>query len=166
MLSSESLLINIQLAIMGIVVVAGLFYLWRMICRVEKKVDDFIDTYIQTMMNTQPQPHQVDHVAPPASTTTVILNDAADDFMNEVFGGMGVTPTQTTVPSVHVEEECAQSEAETQVTTTTPITKTKLKKMSVDTLKEVCKERGLSTDGTKAALQDRILATMDEANDF
>lgn len=156
-MSSESLLINIQLAIMGIVMVAGLFYLWRMICRVEKKVDDFIESYVQTMMNaTQPEPEKV------APAAAVILEDA-DDFMNEVFGGMVSAPTQSS--TVHVEEEYAQSEAETQITTSTPITKTKLKKMSLDSLKEVCKERGLSTDGTKTVLQDRILATIDDADE-
>lgn len=162
MLSSESLLINIQLAIMGIVVVAGLFYLWRMISRVEKKVDDFIESYIQSVMSTPQQQTQ----QAPEPAATVILNDA-DDFMSEVFGGMVITPGsgQTSIPSVHVEEECAQSEAETQITTTTPITKAKLKKLSLDALKEVCKERGLPSDGTKTVLQDRILATIDDTDE-
>lgn len=165
MLSSESLLINIQLAIMGIVVVAGLFYLWRMICRVEKKVDDFIESYIQSVISNPP-PHQKEEPSEPMGGNTVILNDA-DEFMNEVFGGMVIAPgsSNTTVPTVHVEEECAQSEAETQVTTTTSLSKAKLKKMSLDALKDACKERGLPTDGTKTVLQDRILATIDDTDE-
>jgi hypothetical protein len=42
------------------------------------------------------------------------------------------------------------------------LSKTKLKRMSIDSLKEVCKTKGLSTEGTKTALLDRIMETIDD----
>lgn len=162
-MTSDSLLINIQLAIMGVVLVAGLFYLWRMIYRVEKKVDEFIESYaIQQPLQVAPPPKPVG--VPPSQVSI----DEADNFMNEVFGAAKssivistapATNSAPTVPSVHVEED---TNKDTVSEAGTHVSKSKLKKMSMEALKDVCKEKGLSTDGTKTALMERISATLDD----
>jgi hypothetical protein len=170
MLRDPLLLVNIQLAIVGIVTVAGLFYLWRMICRVERKVNDVI----RTLPQAQPAPQAVDfkHVQPEDEE----LDEETDAFMKEVFGGatpMFIMPSSLTPNTgVHIEEEPvteapvpqeeAHSEAETH---SVHLSKNKLKRMSLEALRDLCKDKGLSQDGTKAALMDRILATVDEAEE-
>lgn len=172
MLRDSMLLVNVQLAIMGVVLVAGLFYLWRMICRVEKKVDDFISN----METRKTAGGMSPDVAPVLGTGA--NDDEAEDFMNEVFGcptsAFVITKPQPsfTKSTVQVEEEdvvvssaapptsCAMSEADTTASISAT-SKSKLKRMSAESLRDVCKEKGLSTEGTKAVLLERILETMD-----
>lgn len=165
MLRDPMLLVNIQLAIMGIVLVAGLFYLWRMICRLEKRVDDFMDTAVSAeFMNriTSPSAKYVDDKV----DAEVQDEEDDDDFMNKVFGDSATIMISTPQPSFSPPPPTVEIEEEDAATTvsTSHLTKSKLKRMSVDGLREVCKERGLSTDGTKAALQDRILETIDDTD--
>lgn len=172
MLRDSMLLVNIQLAIMGIVLVAGLFYLWRMICRVERKVDDFI-AEMEEVRNCAT-------VAGASGADEMIMGgtDEAEDFMNEVFGcpakAFVITqpqPSFAQATTVQIEEEdvattpappasCAMSEADTTASHSTT-SKSKLKRMSAESLRDVCKEKGLATEGTKAVLLERILETMD-----
>lgn len=183
-MTSDSLLINIQLAIMGVVLVAGLFYLWRMICKVDKKIDDYIEQSASVVAQHHSS-HDASEYCPFEGAKCVDDMDikAADDFMKEVFGSVQpsiiissssspvtsqttTAPTITQSPNVEIEEDTTNiketlSEAETNVTLT-HLTKTKIKRMSVEALKDVCKEKGLSTDGTKSLLQERILATIDD----
>ena len=168
MLRVSMLLVNIQLAIMGIVLVAGLFYLWRMICRVEKKVDDFISE--MEVRNSA----MANGGACFAEDFADTANDEAEDFMNEVFGcpakAFVITQPQPSFAktTVEIEEEeedvatppVAMSEADTTMSHTTT-SKSKLKRMSVESLRDVCKEKGLPTEGTKAVLLERILESMD-----
>lgn len=170
MLRDPMLLVNIQLAIMGLVLVAGLFYLWCMICRLEKRVDDFIghaatNEYMKQIVTPSPK-----YVVDDAADADIDDEEDDDEFMTKVFGGcenatIMISSSQPSFstspppPTVEIEEE----DAATTVSTSN-ITKSKLKRMSVDGLREICKERGLPTDGTKAALQDRILETIDDTD--
>lgn len=67
--------------------------------------------------------------------------------------------------AVAVAPEEARSEAGTSVRSARSgrggLSKSKLRKMPVEALKEVCATRHLSADGNKAALLERIFATMD-----
>jgi hypothetical protein len=158
------LLVNIQLAIMGIVVVAGLFYLWRMICRVERKVDDFIDDMRSHDFFSSSEPvAKVVSYGGGEKTQEEYADEPeedADDFMKEVFGeNVAATVVISSQPSfnnnasvnvVEIEESDAGE-------STSTLSKSKVKRMSVEALREMCKERGLSTEGTKAALQERLL---------
>ena len=58
----------------------------------------------------------------------------------------------------HHEEEGSVAETETN-----ELSKNKLKKMNVDALKSLCVSRGLSTDGLKSALIDRIISSLPSA---
>lgn len=162
LLDSSMLLVNIQLALMGIVLVAGLFYLWRMICRVERKVDDFIDA-----MNNQDffGGGAVNDASPVSVTSNKkeVVEDDDDQFMKEVFGAQpSFTKPTAAVNLVQIEEvdatdePAAPSEADTTISAS-GVSKSKIKRMSVDALRDLCKEKGLSTEGTKVALQERLM---------
>lgn len=175
MLRDSMLLVNIQLAIMGIVLVAGLFYLWRMICRVERRVDDFIATS-SVQMKVFPGGSMEDE----AGMDEVDDADESEQFMREVFGDMSQPPKFNNVDVVEIEEEdvppppptpsvvvpppqCVDTVSEADTTSSHPKSAkgAAYKKMNLDALRVVCKEKGLSTEGTKTALLDRILATED-----
>jgi hypothetical protein len=159
MIRDPMLLVNVQLAIMGIVLVAGLFYLWRMICRVEKRVDDFIQTSKCECPVVKMQGTQEEHPE--------ISDEEAEAFMKEVFGTANPLFINTQ-PSVQITEEpqvAEEIDTQSVATTSGTLSKSKLKRMSLDNLKDICKEKGLSTDGSKTALVDRILATLDEVDE-
>jgi hypothetical protein len=166
------LLVNIQLALMGIVLVAGLFYLWRMICRVERRVDDFITDMSSNSFMMKAA--SITSNNPNVVATCEDEDDDADAFMDEVFGSAPLIitalpsgPKSQGANGVEVCEvvdetktgDCAMSEVSVG---NNGLSKTKLKRMSIDSLKEVCKTKGLSTEGTKTALLDRIMETIDD----
>lgn len=158
MIRDTSLIMQIQLAIMGIVLVGGLFYLWRSCCRMEEKID---------VLAAQVQ--SVACICPVSKKETASVNpEDAEEFMKKVFGSddasdpafmmFASAPPEEPANKPIIEEivdEDHESEAETD--TSNPLSKSKLKRMNVDTLKEMCLERGLSTEGSKNVLMNRLL---------
>ncbi len=180
MLRDASALLNIQIAFMGIVLVVGLFYLWKMMKGLEHKVSKLSAsvTKLQDQLEAR-------GAAPAPSVNESAAEDAmAQAFMNEVFGG-GPSPAflHTFAPpkpaSVVVMEDAPESasapspaaqnpfdidvDADTaSVITTSTISKSKVRKMTAEALRDLCKERGLDTEGTRAVLMERVLATLDD----
>lgn len=179
MLRDPTALLNIQIAFMGIVLVVGLFYLWKMMKKIEGKVTKLTTTIAKVQ-------EQMDARAPASTAAPSGEEDAmAQAFMNEVFGGASApmflhpfgggnastssvvieeTPTEVAAtvadagPAPSVEDDIDNH----SVATTSTLSKSKVRKMSAEALREVCKERGLETEGTKAILMERVLATLDD----
>jgi hypothetical protein len=88
MLKTDStLLIQIQLALIGIVVVAGLFYLWRSIVRLEEKVEHSVCTCKSLLSNNNlPFPFSMEEND---NNDEISENDqvSAEKLMKHVFGG-------------------------------------------------------------------------------
>jgi len=191
-----SLLLQMQLALMGIVLVTGLFYLWRSLCRIEDKV-----TRLTSLVSNQDsQTHKFGSVSGGASGNvedfrSVPLNfadadSAAEELMKQVFGdteevvlihssnlhqqttsGSGQVVIEDATPIAEPEREPERepepererereadpepSEADTDVSN--PLSKSKLNKMTPEQLKELATQRGLSTEGNKRSLIDRLL---------
>jgi hypothetical protein len=181
-----SLLLQMQLALMGIVLVTGLFYLWRSLCRIEDKV-----TRLTSLVSNQDsQTHKFGSVSGGASGNvedfrSVPLNfadadSAAEELMKQVFGdteevvlihssnlhqqttsGSGQVVIEDATPIAEPEREREReadpepSEADTDVSN--PLSKSKLNKMTPEQLKELATQRGLSTEGNKRSLIDRLL---------
>lgn len=183
---ADALISQIQLALIGIVVVFGLFFVWRSLHRMEDKLDRFLDGVSKggsclPGSNTcafgwngedMPLPDDADEAA-------------AEEFMRTVFGAAPGGPVMFSAPTnssakdpVVIEEIAAPAEelhppqhvpaslqehvmedhgSEADTDLMNPLSKSKLKKMNLDTLKELCKERGLSTEGSKSVLTDRLL---------
>lgn len=180
---ADTLISQIQIALIGIVVVIGLFFVWRTMSRLEEKID-----MLASQVSKGPS-------CIPGSNTCAMGWDNADDmmvpddadaaaeeFMRTVFGG---SPSMTyatadddkekkttvieeipvandedvsippTVETVDIPHEDHMSEADTDAMN--PLSKSKLRKMNLETLKDLCRERGMSADGSKQVLTDRLL---------
>jgi hypothetical protein len=172
--------IQMQLAIIGVIAVVGLFYIWRVVCRIEDRLQATFPPPVCEFSTQKPTP--VDNRAPfeNGSGGDVSAEDFADAMMSSVFGHTGdvfimSTSTQerqpgsgSTVEVIDVTDDAqsppdAESEAEAEAeseaeTLSSGLSKTKLKKMSINLLKELCTQRGLSADGAKSTLIDRLLA--------
>jgi hypothetical protein len=163
MIRDTSLILQMQLAIMGIVLVFGLFYLWRSTSRLEEKID-VLAQRIQGITSCK-CPGVADN------DITTIDPEEAEEFMKHVFGGdmmfvpqdMPLPAKQAVVEEIPADvpthapepEEVDESEADTDAAN--PLSKSKLKRMNVDTLKALCEERGFSSEGSKTVLMNRLL---------
>lgn len=163
MIRDTTLLGNIQMAMIGIVLVAGLFYVWRSICRLEEKVDR-----LMTSMATPSKMCSSPSGSCPLPDTIKFGDSdaAAEAFMKQVFGGdddfmvFSSMPTDSEKSGVHVEEVATPVEeapSETDTDHSNPLSKSKLRSMNLAALKTLCKERGLSEEGSKNVLVDRLL---------
>ncbi len=170
-------LFNFQLAIIGIVLVAGLFYLWRMIARVEARMDELaLAMQHLTLNQSAATSMRASETQSPIHITPSTTDQEAEEFMNEVFGSVGkesiYIPTFTTLvteeePTSNVQIEEIHSSPDAPPSTITedaPLSKTKLQKMSLDGLKKIAREKLLSSEGTRADLIKRILSTMDASD--
>lgn len=184
MLRDTNTLMNIQIAFMGIVLVVGLFYLWKMLKGLENKVNKLSAT-----VNKLQDQLEARGAAPVAMNDAAAAEDAmAQAFMNEVFGGStapaflhAFAPSAKAAQVVILEDANAVAseplaeeptntgidvdlvDADTaSVMTTSTISKSKVRKMSAEALRELCKERGIDAEGTRAVLMERVLATLEE----
>jgi hypothetical protein len=198
-------IVQVQIAIIGIILVCGLFYIWRTVCRIEEKIDRMRSAPPPA---AAPVPLQTMHFTPQQMCPMMGGydevegdDDAAEALMKSVFGDVfaihnpvckasnasntGVEVTEIEgdgesesegygkekEPSADVdviETADAEGEGEGEVETESvggesiavpgKLSKTKLKAMSVNMLKELCSQRGLSTEGAKPALIATLLA--------
>lgn len=189
---ADTTLLNIQVGILGVVLVIAAFYLWRLLSRIDMKLDRLILGGVVR----PPPPSPTESVAEPAVAEMYGNPDDEDQYiespqhvdmaetlMKQVFGGMPVFTTFTTsvAPEAHsrvvIEEEPAPLETNIEDVPEIPhlpeapepseesapsqnITKTRVKKMNLDELRTVCRERNLSPEGTRAILLDRVLASL------
>ena len=188
MLADSSLLLQMQLALIGIVLVTGLFYLWRSICRIEDKVTRLAvkinnnGNFCPCPMPSQGMGMEQCHMPGPVSVSSHSKDDfrvnpvnfadanlQAQEIMKEVFGEddevLSVKIPNTTVI---VEEQAKKNDAttvqqdpevvsEADTETANPLSKNKLNKMTPEDLKNLCLQRGLSGEGSKKVLVDRLL---------
>ena len=156
MFKDSQFVITFQLALIGVVLIGGLFLIWKALTRLEEKID---------MITMEKDCHaydgfkkQLENAFKPCAEGD--LNE--DDVMQQLFGSdtkdefvmfsCPVAQSKTEVPGVKVEEvEKAVSE------TSEVLSKNKLRAMNLDKLKKICEEKNLSTEGTKNQLIDRIL---------
>jgi len=190
----DHILISMQIAIVGIVVVVGLFILWRRIARLEERVD--------TLVSAQPmhagcgwmgEGEGNGEVTVDANADEIVANGqwaSPENIMSAIFDiQLGETEapkkgeaaqgkvvlveqvelvdattnlvactTDTTadaVDAVLADEVDAAIESES-LAANGGLSKTRLRKMPVDVLKEMCLIRGLVSEGTKNILVDRI----------
>jgi SAP domain len=164
--SDATLVMNIQLALIGIIVVLGLFYLWRAVGRIESKLQ-----VLSSQVCASAAPPVAQHIFPPIEEELITEDEAAEAqaFMDQVFGSRQFRPEMSEpIPApnnVIVEEEAptpavpvpspeeTHSEAESA-----SLSKNRLKKLNADQLRELCVSAGLPTEGTRATLIERLSA--------
>jgi hypothetical protein len=188
-----SFIIQVQVAIIGVIVVVGLFYIWRSVSRIEDNLQKIQMSGAGTNISPPSEPMHVPScpITPPAMNTfppenCEVAEFETDAIMKSVFGDMfmmsrcmhGGTGQGTRIevtemqdedeedeeeeekedePHVHKEDD-QESEAPSMTKSVNEMSKTKLKAMTINMLKELCSQRGLSTEGQKNTLIDRILS--------
>jgi len=147
-------IVTIQLTLIGIVLIAGLYLLWKALSRIEEKID---------MMMTDKENQVFLH---PMNMSDPMTHMQEDDFMKAVFGGEQTGDGQTQIDfftlSKPFEEpapkETVLVEEVAPSVSVKEYSKTKLRQMNLEKLKELCAEKELSAEGTKNQLIERLLA--------
>ena len=171
MFKDTQVMITMQLALIGIVLIAGLYLIWKALGRIEEKVDLLLlDKQTHTLFSGKStetkEPSKM--MDPMNLTADSLMQSIFKEDLNEPQDGFVIFSTPFTVednehgPSNDVViEEMPTTKKEapepSETATTQNFSKSKLHKMNLDKLKELCEERQLSTEGTKQQLIDRLL---------
>jgi len=178
----DGIIMNIQIALIGIVLVLSIFYFWRQIQNLEDRMCRCMQgiqgmqglsgpSALEVVMNRS-QPNQPSgpagssgHSGPMGEADTTPLSTAEQYMMDHIFGATTLSPMPP-MPTVNVSEipdeavdavEEALSEAPSHLE---PLSKSKVRKMAVEGLREVCKERNISAEGPRNALVERVLESL------
>lgn len=186
MLKDPQFMVTLQMGLIGIVLVAGFYLIWKALTRIEEKVDlMLLDKQSQQFFQNDRSSEQTAESMVPSTDAMMkaMFSEDMEDlpeegFLNASPEGFVIFSSPFQMPpeedfrsrmdsreevveeseNVHIEELKPDMTAESDVTITNiGYSKTKLKTMSVDKLKELCHERQLSTEGTKNQLIQRLL---------
>lgn len=127
--------VTFQLALIGIVLIGSLFLIWKAISRVEEKVDMLLfEKKAGEFTFTFPQ-------EPPAAAGVPATEEDSEPFK---------VPDGEDHNTVTIEDITNFEEDNT-------LSRTKLRQMNLEKIKALCEEKGLSCDGTKNQLIDKLL---------
>ena len=183
MFKDANFMITFQLALIGVVLIGGLFLIWKAMTRLEEKLDLLM--FERDSKNSQMFREQLATAFTEPSRMTEVFEEpslqedltTAESPMNmPMSASQAAYPEQPTVKgpldqfvmftascpfpeksNVVVEEvpPVPPSEADTSAE---PYSKNKLRSMTVDKLKKICEDKKLDPEGTKNQLIERILA--------
>ena len=165
MFKDSNFVLTFQLALIGVVLIGGLFLIWRALTRLEEKLD--LLTFEKDTKNMQCFREQMAHAFAEPSRMMEVFPSAQVEVEEVV--PVPVEEKETSPPATGPldqfvlfstapfpkEQPPPPSEADT---TTEPLSKNKLRSMNVDKLKKICEEKNLDPEGTKNQLIERILA--------
>lgn len=170
MFKDSNFVLTFQLALIGVVLIGGLFLIWRALTRLEEKLD--LLTFEKDTKNMQCFREQMAHAFAEPSRMMEVFPEG-DPFPSAQVEVEEVVPVpveekETSAPATgpldqfvlfstapFPKEQTPPSEADT---TSEPLSKNKLRSMNVDKLKKICEEKNLDSEGTKNQLIERILA--------
>lgn len=180
MFKDANFMITFQLALIGVVLVGGLFLIWKAMTRVEEKLDMLMferDTkhtqqFREQLATAFTEPSRMTEVfeepafqeeatmeemplappPPPPAFQESSVKGPLDQFV--MFTASCPFPEKATV---QVEEVAPVPPSEAD-TSAEPYSKNKLRSMTVDKLKKICEDKKIDSEGTKNQLIDRILA--------
>ena len=211
-LRDNALVFNIQLALLGIIMVVGVFYNWRALSRIEERMDNLARTVSAGaglhggagagagMYNDGPVSDEeaemaeafmqnvfgnVAYNAPSVaaagggvSGATVVVEEAAPEPAPKPIAAPVAAPKPVAVAAPVVAPVAAAPVAAATVAAATDdvvaaallaknddsgtedstvISKTRLRKMNAESLREICMSHGLPSDGTRVLLIDRLM---------
>ena len=180
-ITSTQLYNNIQLSILGIAVVIGFFLLWRILRRIEERISAIQGCQCPAGggaggMGAEEgscfrKPVAAAAAADPAQAAMDIAPDVADREFAEVFTTIysvpAPTPSRVKIEEAVAEtgagrEEDADGEGEEEVTPSEAqsaggMKRSALYRMSLDALRDLAIEKGISTEGTRKHILDRLL---------
>lgn len=170
MFKDTQVMITMQLALIGIVLIAGLYLIWKALGRIEEKIDLLLldkQTYTLFSGTSSTDKNESTKMLDPKDLTTdSLMQSIFNDDLGSQQDGFVIFSTPFTVqendntPSndVVIEEVLTTKAPEpSETATSNHFSKSKLHKMNLDKLKELCEERHISTEGTKQQLIERLL---------
>lgn len=170
----DGIIMNIQIALIGIVLVLSIFYFWRQIQNLEDRMCRCMQGIqgMQGLSGPSGPAGSSGHSGPMGEADTTPLSTAEQYMMDHIFGATTLSPMPP-MPTVNVSEipdeaveaiaeavEEAPSEAPSHFEALEPLSKSKVRKMAVEGLREVCKERNISAEGPRNALVERVLESL------
>jgi hypothetical protein len=184
MMDKRNLLLTLQLSVLGIVVVFGLFWILRSIRRLEDKLQIVIDEVkmdraASGMWNPQqcglpnfkeaeeamahlfasdPEILLTSPFAPKTQSDQVVIEEDVQDVVAEE--PKETVPKTIVFPPPKANVQVDESVSELDLEGDGKLSKTKIKKMSLDQLRLECGKLSLAIDGTRKELMDRLLATL------
>jgi hypothetical protein len=178
MFSKDSnFIVTFQLALIGVVLVGGLFLIWRAMTRLEEKLDLLtfekdsknMQFFREQMAGAFGEPSRMPEVFEEGTCPMAYQPPHEDPFYEERPPSPPVQshPQQTgpldqfVLFTTKVEEVAApepEPEPAPSCTSIEPLSKNKLRSMTVDKLKKICEDKKIDPEGTKNQLIDKILA--------
>jgi len=211
-LRDNALVFNIQLALLGIIMVVGVFYNWRALSRIEERMDNLARTVSAGaglhggagagagMYNDGPVSDEeaemaeafmqnvfgnVAYNAPSVaaagggvSGATVVVEEAAPEpapkpvvapvaaqkpvaVAAPVVAPVAAAPVAAATVAAATDDVVAAAllakNDDSGTEDSTVISKTRLRKMNAESLREICMSHGLPSDGTRVLLIDRLM---------
>lgn len=168
-----SFIISVQLTLIGIVLIIGLYLLWKGLSRVEEKIDILLQSS-STELKRLGEPKYCFRNEEEMHEIQENINN--DDFMNNIFNNdimfdneddnRDNCDNQSNKEGIKIEEvstytndkETDEESVSFSVSIKNDYSKTKLKQMTVDKLKELCDKYGISSEGTKNQMIERLLS--------
>lgn len=172
MFKDTQVMITMQLALIGIVLIAGLYLVWKALGRIEEKVDLLLlDKQTHTLFSgkTSVEKESTQMMDPRSLTADTLMQSIFKEDLGDAptQDGFVIFSTPFTVDDTQAQNETSKDVIIEDVTTPLPepsetmtsptLSKSKLHKMNLDKLKELCEERQLSSEGTKQQLIERLL---------
>ena len=153
-------MMTLQIGLIGIVVVAGFYLIWKALTRIEEKVDlMLLDKQSQQFFPMEES--KASHSPSQDAMMNAIFSEDIPEEGFMIFSSPFQMPEEEEPmepPHVEIEEMKPEAVEPSEITIThLGFSKTKLKTMNVDKLKDLCQERHLSTEGTKNQLIERLL---------
>ncbi|MGA1049682.1 MAG: SAP domain-containing protein [Minisyncoccia bacterium] len=158
-------IISVQLTLIGIVLMIGLYLLWKGLSRVEEKIDIILQsgkTELRVLEKPQYSFINQDELEESIDNDTFMNNIFNSDIMFEDTDEGDNNNNQD--DTVKIEEVSTYTnnknddEESVSMSVKNEYTKTKLRQMTVDKLKELCDKSGISSEGTKNQMIDRLLS--------
>lgn len=167
MLDQRNMLLTLQISVLGIVVVLGLFWILRSIRRIEDKLQ-----FLTEEMQIEKASNAIWNIDP---ATVKEAEKALESIFENEPSVIYTTPfhpqsdkhqviidddvEEDEAPIVEVVEEKVEevepSEADTE--TENKLSRTKIKKMTLEQLRVACFRNSLSEEGTRKELMERLL---------
>lgn len=169
MFKDTQLIITFQLALIGIVLIGGLFLIWKAVTRVEEKVDMIVREQDisafkfnldsggccpMNMMNADSVMQEVFRDDEQQPIIATLEDFVVNPLMTEEASH---DRDRDNITIEDVSNDVAMSEVSEYVSGSV-LTKSKLKQMTIDKIKAMCEDKGLPSDGTKNQLIDKLLA--------
>ena len=163
MFRDPQLIITFQLALIGIVLIGGLFLIWKAVTRIEEKVDML---FTGNLNSEQPFSFELNN--------DVRENDREynnDIMMKQLFGNLEEDKQEEDIKEIKEDDESIEDiqepnsveeieeidEVNVEDNSNLVLSRNKLRQMRLEQVQRLCIDRNIDSDGTKNQLIEKLL---------